>query len=375
MAKPVFIIGGSHHNTLGVIRAFGEKGLSSNIVLFISSDDKTVSKSRYISRKRLYFFEHEQQLPQMLLKAAQDFEEKPVIICCGDSFIATVDKAGELLSKYFHIPHGHGRSAINVFLDKDRQRKLASDIGLKMARSYDPDKTDLNDIDYPCIVKPENSTMGSKDDIAICKSITDLRDYINSKTDRQIIIEEYIDKASEFQLIGCSLAQKIIIPGYTDIIRQPENTNTGYLKYSPIDDGFISKNLLDKVNQFIRKIGYVGLFSVEFMRGKDGVDYFLEINMRNDGNAYCVTTAGVNLPYLWYKYADDSKTEITEQTTFTRPIYWLPEADLKSIKTIGPAKWISQWLAADSHAYASLHDPMPFVHYFYRLIERHIKKK
>ena len=57
---------------------------------------------------------------------SQDFEENPVIICCGDSFIATVDKAGELLSKYFHIPHGHGRSAINVFLDKDRQRNPAS---------------------------------------------------------------------------------------------------------------------------------------------------------------------------------------------------------------------------------------------------------
>ena len=41
----------------------------------------------------------------------------------------------------------------------------------------------------------------------------------------------------ELQLIGCSLnaGEKIIIPGFTKLIRQPKNTNTGYLLYSPID--------------------------------------------------------------------------------------------------------------------------------------------
>ncbi len=47
-------------------------------------------------------------------------------------------------------------------------------------------------------------------------------------------IQEYIEKKMEFQLIGCSLekGEKIIIPGFTQIIRQPDNTNTGYLRYS-----------------------------------------------------------------------------------------------------------------------------------------------
>ena len=137
----------------------------------------------------------------MLLKrAAQDFWEKPVIICCGDSFIATVGKAGELLSKYFHIPHGHGTSAINVFLDKDRQRKLASEIGLKWLSLLRPDRPDLNDIDYPCIVKPENSTMGSKDDIAVCKSITDLRGLYQFKNRPTDYYREIYRQSLKFQL-------------------------------------------------------------------------------------------------------------------------------------------------------------------------------
>ena len=41
---------------------------------------------------------------------------------------------------------------------------------------------------------------------------------------------------------------------------------------------------------------------MEFLRGKDGKDYFMEINFRNDGNSICVTASGMNLPYIWYLY-------------------------------------------------------------------------
>lgn len=51
---------------------------------------------------------------------------------------------------------------------------------------------------------------------------------------------------------------------------------------------------LSKVNDFIKRIGYSGLFSVEFLRGQDGNNYFLEINMRNDGN-HVVGVESLNL--------------------------------------------------------------------------------
>ena len=57
----------------------------------------------------------------------------------------------------------------------------------------------------------------------------------------------------------------------------------------------------------------------------DGNDYFMEINFRNDGNAICVTAAGVNLPYIWYLNAigKDYNNEINE----IRPVYVMPEFD------------------------------------------------
>ena len=54
----------------------------------------------------------------------------------------------------------------------------------------------------------------------------------------------------------------------------------------------------DKIKDFVRAIGYKGLFSVEFMITKDKA-YFLEINLRNDGTCYITTQAGVNMPAIW----------------------------------------------------------------------------
>ena len=366
MGKPIFIIGGSHHNTLGVIRAFGELGIAKDIVLFIDNSDHIITTTKYVTNERIHRFSSNCEIAELVIQAASKFDSKPVVICCGDPYIDAIDNSSDIISTVCTIPRASHFGGIVEYLDKNRQRDLAIKCGFKLPRKFE-----IDNVKFPCILKPENSTKGSKNDIAICKSEAELKEYLKSHASI-VSIEEFIDKEIEFQLIGCSLQQQIIIPGYTDIIRQPENTNTGYLKYSPISDGFVSPELLEKVKKLIRGIGYIGLFSVEFLRARDGKDYFLEINMRNDGNAYCVTSAGVNLPYLWYKYADNPDSIITEQTDFSKPIYWLPEDDLRSIKKIGPTKWLKQWISADSHAYANKKAPKPFVYYFLDFFKRHI---
>ena len=54
---------------------------------------------------------------------------------------------------------------------------------------------------------------------------------------------------------------------------------------------------VDKVCEYINVLGYSGLFSVEFLLSNSGEAYFLEVNLRNDGNGYLPTYGGVNLPY------------------------------------------------------------------------------
>ena len=136
--------------------------------------------------------------------------------------------------------------------------------------------------------------------------------------------QDYIDKQIEFQFIGCALDQQhVFIPGVSIILRQPKETNTGYLKYVSFSE-FSENGLLQKCISFIREVGYTGLFSMEFLRDKYGNDYFMEINFRNDGNAISVTEAGVNLPYIWYAY--NSSIDYNEEMQKNiRTVYVMPE--------------------------------------------------
>lgn len=373
---PIIIIGGSHHNTLGVVRALGQKGLKQNIYLILDGNSQSfVAVSRYLKKRNIHIINGDSEITPKIHTILADTEVKikPVLIACGDRYIAELDRHYDELNKLVHLPHAsHTQGVINKLLDKEQQAKAASNIGLMSPRH---EVTTVNDIEKPLtlpyIIKPIDSTKGSKNDIFICRTKEDIKRYRDTHNPQDMVrVEEYIDKILEFQLIGCSLPQEIIIPGYTNIIRQPENTNTGYLCYLPIDDGVVSFELISKVRAFIRKIGYYGLFSVEFIRDHNNQDYFLEINMRNDGNSYCVTTAGVNLPYLWVKYYPNPNMPISENLKLTKPIYWMPEADIRNINKVGKIEWFHQWISSDSHGIANLQDPYPFIKFLFSKIFR-----
>ena len=111
------------------------------------------------------------------------------------------------------------------------------------------------------------------------------------------------------QAIGVSVdrfvarrGRTVVIPGVTRLIwASSESSNTGIVEI----DGFDKYDdiPLDRVRSFIRATGYSGSFSVEFLRDKEGRDYFMEINFRNDGNAIVATAANVNLPAMWWEHA------------------------------------------------------------------------
>lgn len=103
-------------------------------------------------------------------------------------------------------------------------------------------------------------------------------------------------------------------------------------------------NDIPKCQAFLKQIGYSGLFSMEFLRDKNGKDYFMEINMRNDGNSICVTGSRCNLPYIWYNYNCGLQDWLSEKEKKVTPIYCMPEFDdfrnLVKDKTVSLTQWI-----------------------------------
>ena len=370
--KQIVVVGISHHNTLGVIRALGRKGLSSQLHLVLIGVSDYISCSRYISKNRLYRIPNEDTLVDILVKSDIGTKENPaIVICCSDSSIAILDASRSLLNERFILPSASSDyGGVQRLMSKDTQAAIAVEVGIHI-----PDSALLNVEEesfknslekwtcYPCILKPIDSIQGHKTDIHICQDSASLASDIKASTCTKFTVQKYIEKDFEFQLIGCSLNEgdEVVIPGYTHIIRQPDNTNTGFLRYEPLSNSDMH-NTLAGVRLFLKKIRYSGLFSVEFLRGKNGIDYFMEINMRNDGNAICVTDAGLNLPYIWYAYnaGEDYKTE---ESRTIHPLYCMPEFDdvvfvLKG--KLSPVKWLKDIRRTTSFMEYAKDDKRPF---------------
>ncbi len=361
------VIGGDHHNTLGVIRGLGERGIMPDLVLVVPAEMTFVDASKYIAQK--WKIDTDDEIVDFLISKYKDEKEKPVVVCCSDSSSGVVDENADRLRQYFHLPGAKEQGRISKLMNKKEMADLAIEVGLNIPQtSYlSGAEQDLSSIKLPCIIKPIVSRKGSKTEIAICRLLAELEDYSKTHNLCNDQIQQFIDKNFEYQLIGCSTSKEVIIPGVSKILRPCKGSNTSYLHYAPLEDGFCE---IEKCKEFVRRTGYHGLFSLEFLRDKKGQDYFMEINFRNDGNAICVTAAGMSLPYIWYldcvgkEYTKEANKEII-------PVYVMPDmAELKLLVTrqISLREYISDFQKTNRFMEYDKKDPKPF----WKLIKFHI---
>lgn len=377
ISNDVIVWGSDHQNTLGLVRSLGEAGIHPFVMIVMHDNDKSfILKSKYINKG--YIFSSNQNCLEYILKEFSTKQPKPIIIATSDTATSLIDANYDDLIKHFYIPNGGRCGALEQLMSKKVISNLASQIGFIIPTTWTiSDCSHHNEIDFPCIVKPIRSIIGSKSDITVLKNKAQMQQYFREKNASNFIIQKYIEKEYEFQLIGCSLdsGRTILMPGYTRIIRSSFGTNTGYLKY------YLSNNFenqlgisIKKCTELIKACEYTGLFSMEFIRSKDNISYFLEVNFRNDANAYSVTAAGINLPYILVSYfAGTLDLKYYQFNHRNKVIFVMPEfVDIMQVvyRKISIFKWIFDAMKTDCFIYFHRYDPMPFVFYFYYYIFR-----
>lgn len=362
----VFVIGGSHHNTLGVVRALGERGYIITLVVIGTTREKYVSHSRYVST--CYCLTKVEDLASFLVNNAGDMGgEKEVVVSCSDEVTEHLNNHKNELEGYYILPGCPKQSHITYLMDKTIMIKMAKERNLKAPQIWRlPD--DFEKICYPCITKSFVSSHGGKEDVRIFENETSLRAFLDTCQD-EIFVQEFIEKKEEVQFIGCSIngGETIIIPGMTRILRSQPNTNTGYLEYCPIDPFY--NETVNNSKLYIKDCCYSGLFSIEFLRDKNDHVYFLEINFRNDGNAWCVTAAGVNLPVIWVLASQGEAYDSELQEV--RRIKVMPEfQDFKLVlqRKVGLIRWLRDVFRTDSFMDWNRKDKKPFFSFIFNKI-------
>lgn len=300
----IIIIGGNHLNTLSVIRCLGECNCRIHVLIHADQalDDMVCANTRFSKGNSSVVSKTEDGIVQWLLSESES--EKQILFPCSDFAAYVIDKNSEILKKYYLIPGFTDKPRmVCQLMSKWDQKKFADKYDIPMAKSWLIETNNQivtlpEDIVYPCIIKPNKSAFGVKDDITICSNEEELQSAITvlkEQYPQELLLQEYIKKTSEFDCMGCILNNKD--QSITNTINKIYDMggNTVYAQ-------FTENPLISKVNDIVisrlYEMGYRGMFDVEYILSEEKV-YLIEINFRHCGVGFGAIKNKVYAPYLW----------------------------------------------------------------------------
>lgn len=370
-SNEVIIIGGNHHNMLGVLRAFGEKGILANVIITNPNKYCFIKKSKYIKNCDI-ISEKENDIINLLTKKYSKMNKKAVLIPTSDFAALVIDKNLKQLEKKFIVPNINNKeNKIVEYMDKYNQYKIIKELGINIAQSWELNlqnkKIIPNNITYPCILKPLVSAYASKGDITICNDEESLLAAIEKYKKlnyKNAILQEYIKFEQEYGLIGCVHNSNIILPG---IIKKERiyPQKRGNVSYGIIDKVESSTVSFTPIFQLLKELNYSGMFDIEVFV-KDNQFYLNEINFRNSGNSYLYTYCDVYIVYLWYLMVcnEDLKNETKE----VKNNYYFTDEMLEIKQLLSKNISIKEWNKARKSSKISFlinkHDFVPLLYKF-----------
>ena len=309
------VIGHGYTSRLGVIRALGRSGYEIGVIILVVSKrngkpDLTPpidSYSKYISSIH-YCLPDNDSLISLLLEKCVDENQKVVLIPDSDFSAAAIDLNQEKLEKFFLFPHiHHTPGAVVAWMSKLRQKEMARKVGLNVASGEVVEVVDGKyrlpiTIHYPCFPKPLLTLVGAKTGLGKCDSEQELCRIIDLLAKKyssiSILVEEYKRIEEEYALLGVSDGHNVHIPGILHLSSLATGTHFGVARRGEIIpiDGF--EDLLVKFSSFVRGIGFVGVFDIDFYKS-GGKYFFCEMNFRYGGSGYAYIKSGVNIPAIY----------------------------------------------------------------------------
>ena len=359
----VIVLGGGV-NALGIVRSLGETGHRATVFAKGEGPQRGIDfSSRYV--EKVHFVKDEEDIIGVLLKEYGNESTPTPILCAGDAEACLLDRHYDELKGRFCFFNAGAAGRISHFMDKVNTFPLAERNGLTLIKTWHLKGGDpLPEVlPYPCIIKSANSTTSTKGVMFICANEDELRAVIREGVD--YLLQDYMKKDYEYELnvVGFSYdhGNHVYLPAAIRKIRDEIRRQSVYIRLDDIRD----YPLLDLagIRQFIKDLGYEGIFSVELIFS-GGKYYFLEVNLRNDGCGYLYTKGGVNYPALWVEYAKGTLREETLANLKARtPLYLMQLYDVYNVLEgkVGFWRWIWEGVTADAYFTWNLRDPMPFI--------------
>lgn len=353
--EKVIVLGDSFNNTLGLIRSIGKSGIKP-ILILIGNDRLFISKSRYVD-KVLQLDNLSSAL--ILLKELSTELIGAYLICSNDAAAKFVDDNEETLSQWYITPM-RGNKIGNLF-EKDTQCELAYTCGVTVPHSIKHKTSQkLPTLDkFPVLIKPNDSNRGSKSDIHICCNQEELtKTLTDTSFCQEFVIQEFIEKEYEINLIGVATHDNVYIPGGIKKLRHYPTLQSpcSFGVYLPMNELPVNP---DPLIEFVKRTGYNGPFSIELLHAKNK-NFFMEMNFRHDGLAYAATASGFNLLDCFINANPKKKYRVHKTYMMDISIDYchVKNGDLSKIK------WFKDFMRTKCQLNFNFKDPVPTISYY-----------
>lgn len=321
--KPLIVVLSRNYSTaLGVIRSLGIAGYEIDLIASVKKkgSSKQISCSKYIRKSREILMpdirnDNGEDIVGALMEYASIDDRQIVLFPTDDVTMAIIDRNRDNLRQHFIMPCiNKGEGSILEYMDKNIQSDMASRAGLST-----PEQTVVSlksnyeakceEVKFPCFVKPVDSISGYKTEMKKCKDFHELISHLNwlksAYSGRNIIIQEFLDIEHEYDVAGVSKPDGILIPGVIEKTRTAMYER-GVAMCGRMVGSEVLGDLLPKISDMIRNIGYVGMFDIDLIKCRENI-YFGEINFRSGGLNFAYFLNGVNLPDIYIRSITDNE--------------------------------------------------------------------
>lgn len=380
LKNKVILIGGNHHNGLGLARSFGVNGIKPyGIIVGEGAEHGFVRKSKYWAKT--WVIKSDDEIVEFLLNAFQNEKEKPVVIPYSDGAAEEIDLNLDRLKEHFLLPSiGGQQGKIAELMDKQKQVEFAQTYGIPMAKSCVVDLNDIRlpeDMIYPCIVKPVVSAEGEKSDIRKCDTETQTVVYLQElqkKGYHRFLVQEFINFEYEVSFIGsCSKVPSYLINRKVRVWPDIGGSNS----FVHINRNKEIESFCQRILKILEKLHYYGMFDIELLYSKDDI-YLNEINWRNSGNSFFSLGADVYYAVIWYYVIINSENSCDSMNrTCDNDFYAMDESlDLRHVVcgNITLKQWFRDKKKSKAFALWYSKDLRPTVAQYFYLLKELIKR-
>lgn len=341
----VIIVGPDHYNTLGIVRSLGEKGIQPIVIIFTNGAKSSfVIKSKYV--KAGFLFETaDVKIIDFIADKWYSKEEPSIVIGSSDIACTLIDANLSKLDGFICANCNMQENGVVTLMDKYTMNHRAALSGIEVPQSSllrKDEKLNIDDVRFPCIVKPLESSLGNKSDITICDTKEGLLAAYSVFESQHIdiLIQDFIKAEYEIGIMGCSFYNSGVV-WIPDVIfkKRYSNKSAVFAEVEPIQNHPEYVDVVNKIKNLITIIGYKGVFDVDLLCA-GGHIYFIEMNMRNGAYGYGLSKSGTNFVFSWVMEATGRPVTLSPLTKSAKIMCEF--SDFKKRKENGVS--FNQWL-------------------------------